>query len=137
MQLPHSTPLNPAIVDALSRSQTIDITTTGRRTGLSRRIEIVLHNFDGRLYISGMPRPGRTRAWIHNLGADPRLIVHLKGALAADLPARARVITDETERRAVFARIVRVWRGQDVETMTRHSPLIEVAIEGLGSATAA
>ena len=129
--------MNPAIVDALSRSQTIDITTTGRRTGLARRIEIVLHSFDGRLYISGMPRPGRTRAWIHNVGADPRLTVHLKGALAADVPATARIITDETERRAVFARIVQVWRNQDIETMTRHSPLIEVAVVGLGSATAA
>jgi deazaflavin-dependent oxidoreductase (nitroreductase family) len=137
MQLPGPAPLNPAIVRTLSHGQTIDITTTGRRSGLPRRIEIALHNFDTRLYISGMPRPGRTRAWIHNLGANPRLTVHLKGALPADLPATARIITDEAERRAVFERIVLVWRGQDVETMTRHSPLIEVTVDGLGSATGA
>lgn len=131
------TPLNPAIVRALSRGQTIDITTTGRRTGLPRRIEIVFHVFDGRIYISGMPRAGRTRAWIHNLAAEPRLTFHLKGAVGADLPATARIITDEAERRAVFERIVEVWQGQDVETMTRHSPLIEVTIDGLGTATAA
>jgi deazaflavin-dependent oxidoreductase (nitroreductase family) len=129
--------VNPDIVRALSRGQTIDITTTGRRTGLPRRIEIVFHRFDGRIYISGMPRAGRTRAWIHNLAANPRLTFHLKGAVAADLPATARIIDDEAERRAIFARIVEVWRGQDVETMTRHSPLIEVTIDGLGAATAA
>lgn len=129
--------MDPAIVQALSRGQTIDITTTGRRTGLPRRIEIVSHVFDGRIYISGMPRAGRIRAWIHNLAADPRLTFHLKGAVAADLPATARIITNEAERRAAFERIVQVWRGQDVETMTRHSPLIEVTIDGLGAATAA
>ncbi len=137
MQLPGPAQHNPAIVRALSHGQTIDMTTTGRRTGLPRRIEIVYHNFDGRIYISGMPRPGRTRAWIRNLAADPRLTIHLKGPVTADLPATARIITDEMERRAVFARIVQVWRGQDVETMTRHSPLIEVTITGLAPATAA
>ena len=129
--------MNPAVARALSRGQTIDITTTGRRSGLPRRIEIVFHNFDGRIYISGMPRAGRTRAWIHNLAANPRFTFHLKGAVPADLQATARIVTDEAERREVLARIVQVWRGQDVETMTAHSPLIEVTIEGFAAATAA
>lgn len=112
----------------LPHTQLVDMTTTGRRTGRPRRIEIVLHNFDGRLYISGMPRAGRTRAWIHNLSADPRLTIHLQGPVGIDLPATARIIGDEAERRALFARLVRVWRGQDIETMTRHSPLMEVTL---------
>lgn len=112
----------------LPHGQLIDITTTGRRTGTLRRIEIVLHNFDGRLYIAGMPNPDRKRAWLLNLEADPRLTIHLKASTIADLPAVARVITDDRERREVFARVARVWRGQDVETMTRHSPLIEVSL---------
>ena len=40
---------------ALSRGGTIDITTTGRRTGRPRRIEIVFHRIDGRMWISGIP----------------------------------------------------------------------------------
>ncbi|HEY8818848.1 MAG TPA: nitroreductase/quinone reductase family protein, partial [Candidatus Limnocylindrales bacterium] len=72
---------------SLTHGQVIDITTTGRRSGQPRRIEIVFHNFDGHLYISGMPRAGRTRAWIHNLEADPYLTFHLKGPVDADLPA--------------------------------------------------
>ena len=112
----------------LPHSQMIDMTTTGRRTGLPRRIEIALHNFDGRLYISGLPNRTRTRAWLLNLANDPRLVLHLKGSADADLQASARIIADEAERRAIFARLVRVWRGLDVETMLRFSPLIEVTL---------
>ena len=114
---------------ALRHGQTIDITTTGRRTGLPRRIEIVFHNFGGRLYITGRPSAQRKRAWLLNLEADPRFTFHLKRPVAADLPATARIITDEAERRGVFAEVVKVWTQQDVETMTRDSPLIEVFIE--------
>jgi deazaflavin-dependent oxidoreductase (nitroreductase family) len=118
---------------SLSHGQTIDITTTGRRTGQPRRIEIVFHNFDGHLYISGMPRAGRTRAWLHNLEADPHFTFHLKGQLSADLPATARIVTDEAERRSIFERVAQVWKGQDVETMVRHSPLIEVSLDALAA----
>jgi len=121
--------MDPSIAAALRHGQTIDMTTTGRRTGLPRRIEIVFHNFGGRLYITGQPRAGRTRAWIYNLLADPHFTFHLKRPVAADLPATARVITDDAERRAVFERVVTVWTNQDIETMTRHSPLIEVTID--------
>jgi deazaflavin-dependent oxidoreductase (nitroreductase family) len=124
--------VTPEIARALARGHTIDITTTGRRSGLPRRIEIVFHNFGGRLYISGMPRAGRTRAWIHNLAANPRFTFHLKGAAAADLPATARIITDEAERRTVLTAVADVWRRQDVEAMIRYSPLIEVTIDGRG-----
>ncbi|MDO8485596.1 MAG: nitroreductase/quinone reductase family protein [Candidatus Limnocylindrales bacterium] len=116
----------------LPLSQLIDLTTTGRRTGRARRIEIVLHNFEGRLYISGMPNPARARAWLLNLASDPRLTIHLKGSVVADLTGSARVIADESERRAVFASVVKVWRGQEIETMNRHSPLIEVTLADRG-----
>ncbi|MET1232169.1 MAG: nitroreductase/quinone reductase family protein, partial [Candidatus Limnocylindrales bacterium] len=114
----------------------IDITTTGRRTGLPRRIEIVFHNIGGRLYISGLPRR-RKRAWIANLEANAALIVHLKWSVQADLPARARVITDETERRQVLTVVARAWRRTDVDAMVAWSPLIEVVIPGYGVAAAA
>lgn len=129
--------MDPAVAAALSRGHTIDITTTGRRSGLPRRIELVFHNFGGRIYISGSPRQGRTRAWIHNLSADPRLTFHLKGPVVADLPATARVITDDAERRAVLAQVVKVWQNLDVETMNLHSPLIEVTIDSQEASTAA
>jgi len=118
---------------ALRHGHRIDITTTGRRTGLPRRIEIVFHNFGDRLYITGTPRADRTRAWLRNLEADPHFTFHLKGPVSADLPATARIITDEAERRAIFGQVVAVWTGQDIETMTRHSPLIEVTLDDLAA----
>jgi deazaflavin-dependent oxidoreductase (nitroreductase family) len=124
-------PLDERVREALAHGHTIDITTTGRRTGIARRIEIVFHNIDGRIFITGMPRR-QTRAWLHNLRADPRLTIHLKGAVQADLPATAREITDESERRAVFDWVVEhAWRQNDPAMMTRFSPLVEVQVEGL------
>ena len=118
---------------ALAHGRLIDITTTGRRSGKPRRIKITFHNIGGHIYISGLPFAGRTRAWLRNLAAEPRFTFHLKGRVAADLPATARVITDAVERRAVFSEIVKVWPRQDIETMTRFAPLVEITVEGLAA----
>jgi hypothetical protein len=121
--------MNEQIRSSLARGHTIDITTTGRRTGLDRRVEIVFHNIDGRLIISGMPRSDRKRAWLLNLETDPNLTFHLKGRVNADLPATARVITDPAERRAIADWITaHAWRNQDVEAMTAYAPMIEVTL---------
>ena len=125
--------MNEQTRQALDAGHVIDVTTTGDRSGQPRRIEIVFHNFGGRLYISGMPSAARSRAWLLNLAADPNFTFHLKGEVQADLPATARVIVDEAERRAVFAEVVKVWEGQDIETMTKWSPLVEVTIQDLAA----
>ena len=125
--------MEPTIHDALDHSQTVDITTTGRHTGQPRRIEIVLHNIDGRLVISGMPHR-RTRAWIHNLEADPRLTLHLKQGVRADIPATARVVTDPDERRELLLGVARAWNRTDVDRMVAESPLIELTITGYAAA---
>ena len=124
--------LDAAIRRVLRHGHNIDITTTGRRSGQPRRIEITFHSFDGHVYISGMPSH-RTRAWLRNLRADPRFTFHLKALLKADLPATAREITDEAERRAVLAKVARVW-NRDPEPMLRFSPLVEVTIPGYAPA---
>ena len=121
--------MDDKIRQALTRGRTIDITTRGRQSGELRRIEIVFHNIDGRIYLSGMPSR-RRRSWLANLEADPHFTFHLKGSTRADLPATARVITDEAERRAVLTEVARAWRRNDVETMVTYSPLVEVTIEG-------
>ena len=118
--------MDDRIKRALSRGHLVDITTTGRKTGEPRRIELVFHNFDGRVYISGMP--GR-RSWLANLEADPAFVFHLKGPIKADLPARARVIKDPTERRDVLTKVAGAWRRTDLDRMINTSPLIEVEFE--------
>ena len=119
---------------SLSRGHRIDITTTGRRTGKARRIEIVFHNIDGRLYITGSPRADRKRAWLLNLESDPHLTFHLKGYTKADLPAKARVIDDPVERRALAQWVAtNAWQGVNVDAMTAYAPMIEVTIEDLAA----
>jgi deazaflavin-dependent oxidoreductase (nitroreductase family) len=120
--------IDQPIRDALARGGVIDITTIGRKTGKPHRIEIVFHNIGGRLYVSGMP--GFKRSYIANLAADPHFTFHLKGAVRADLPATARIISDDAERREVLPHIARNWKRDDVETMIEQSPLFEVTIDG-------
>jgi deazaflavin-dependent oxidoreductase (nitroreductase family) len=121
-------PTKQEIDAALQGSQTIDITTTGRHSGEPRRLEIVFHNLDGRIYISGAPFPKR-RSWLSNLDVDPHFTFHLKGKVRADLPATARVIDEERERREILPHIARIWGRKDLETMVKQSPLIEVTLE--------
>jgi len=121
--------IDERVARALTRGHRIDITTTGRRSGLPRRIELVFHNIDGRIVISGLP--GR-RSWYANLLADPRLIFHLKGPVKADLPATACPITEPIDRRAVMTRVAQNWQRRDLDVMIGRSPLVEVTIEPPG-----
>jgi deazaflavin-dependent oxidoreductase (nitroreductase family) len=115
------------VARALSRGHRIDITTTGRRSGMPRRIELVFHNIDGRIVISGLP--GR-RDWYANLVANPRFTFHLTGPVKADLPATARPVTEPVERKALMERVARNWRRDNqVEVMMRRSPLVEVTFD--------
>lgn len=116
------------VIATLGKMGVFDITTTGRKTGEPRRLEIVYHVIDGRLYVSGIPRPNR-RGWLANLDANPALELHFRKPVPADFAATARVIDSEPERRALLLHIARNWGREDVELMVRQSPLIEVSIE--------
>lgn len=119
--------MDAAIERALTTDSLIDMTTTGRKSGKQHRIEIAFHNFDGALYITGMP--GK-RDWYANLEANPDFIFHLKQSVQADLPAKATPVTDEPARRDVLARVVQKWnRENQFEAFVQNSPLVEVQIE--------
>jgi len=111
--------------------RTIDITTTGRRTGRPRRTEICFYRFGDVIYLSGMPRP-RPRDWLANLAADPHFTFHLKQGVIADLPGVAEVITKLAERRGPltqFAEDVNVRNGPGSavpDDWVEHSPLAKV-----------
>ncbi len=114
--------------EALHQGQLIDLTTTGRRSGQPRRIEIYLHDADGQLFITGIPIAERTRDWLHNVAADPNVIVHLKQSLTADVPATARVVTDPAERRPLLDVAAQHWGRTDMDEMMAHSPLIVLTV---------
>jgi deazaflavin-dependent oxidoreductase (nitroreductase family) len=120
--------MDEQVRNAMTQGHVIDITTTGRKTGQARRIEIVFHAIDGGVYISGFPRPQK-RGWLSNLEAHPDFTFHLKGDVKADLPARARSITGAAERRPLLERVKSSqtsWNDVTIEDALAMSPLVEV-----------
>lgn len=119
--------MNAQIKQALETDRTIDITTIGRKSGQPRRKEIWFHNLAGRLFITGLP--GR-RDWYANMVANPDFTFHLKESVQTDLPAKARAITEEVERREVLAKLLQKLEGdRDLETWVKDSPLVEVTLD--------
>ena len=121
--------MDEAVRTALAGDRVVDITTYGRRTGEAKRIEIWIHAAQGRYFITG--RPGR-RSWHANLFADPRIIVHLKRSITADVPGRARVIRDPAEKESVLRGLSALREFVTEETIgawVAGSPLVEVSFE--------
>ncbi|HEY3614541.1 MAG TPA: nitroreductase/quinone reductase family protein [Gaiellales bacterium] len=120
-----------------ARDRTIDITTTGARSGEPRRIETWFYRVDGRIYLSGLP--GR-RGWYANLLANPAFTFHLKHGVQADLAAVARTVPGEAERRRILTQILDDLNGAmsparstgpaELEKWLAGSPLIEVELAG-------
>ena len=117
--------MDEAVQRALENDRTVDITTTGRTSGEPRRIEIWRYRYHGRTFLSGSPG---TRDWFANLLVNPEFTFHLKGSATADLPATARPITDDAERREVIAGILDdLGRGsENLDDWVANSPLAEV-----------
>lgn len=118
--------LDDAARAALARQRTIEITTTGRRTGEPARIEIWWFYVDGRFVITGTP--GR-RDWMANVLADPRMTVHANGW---DLGATAHPISDPVVRRRVFTRPETSWytTQEELDRLVAAAPMIEVRFPG-------
>ena len=100
--------MDNAIKQAMDRGGIADVTTTGRRTGAPRRIEIYFHQFDGEYYLTG--RPGRKRDWEANIEADPNFTLHLKRGITADIPVVGEAGIDADERARILRRaLIESW----------------------------
>jgi len=118
--------------------RTVDITTTGARTGRPRRIEIWFYRFDGRWFLSSMPA---RRGWYANLLADPRFVLHVKHGATADLAATAVPVPDPEDRRRILQHFVddlnqphdpaRIGRNQHLQDWIDGSPLLEIRFDAL------
>lgn len=86
-----------------ARERTIDITTTGRRTGRPRRIEVWFYRVDGSIYLSSSPA---RRGWYANIVANPDFVFHLKNGVRVDLQAVGTPVLDRAQREAVFSSII-------------------------------
>jgi deazaflavin-dependent oxidoreductase (nitroreductase family) len=90
------------VKQAMDRGGIADITTTGRKSGLPRRIEIYFHQFDGEYFLTG--RPGRKRDWVANIEAHPGFTLHLKRGLVADVDVIGEPEPDPDERARILRR---------------------------------
>ncbi|WP_306215125.1 nitroreductase family deazaflavin-dependent oxidoreductase [Actinoplanes sp. RD1] len=109
---------------ALDRQQTVEITTTGRRSGQPRRIETWRYRAAGRYWLTGSPG---SRDWYANLLANPSFTLHLDGH---DLSVRARAVTDPAERAAILGEIVpgQSWARDGLAAWLAGSPLVEILL---------
>lgn len=118
-------------------ARTIDLTTTGARSGRPRRIEIWFYRAGDDLYLTTTPA---RRHWYANVRAHPRIVVHLKHGVRVDLPATGVVITDPVERERVLREIVEELRHPDnrgevqgivgaVEDWVSGSPLVRIDLD--------
>jgi hypothetical protein len=120
-----------AIRAALRTDRTVDITTTGARSGLPRRVEIWFLCIEGRTFITGTPGP---RDWLANLSAHAELVFHLKESIEVDLDARARVVRDRATRAMVFDDPQAAWyleRSRRAELIDG-APMVELTFPALG-----
>jgi deazaflavin-dependent oxidoreductase (nitroreductase family) len=127
-----------SILHSLLDERTVDIITTGRRSGTARTTEIWTTVVDGQTYICGTPnasQPGverRPRDWLANLMATPELIVRLKTSVHVDLPATAVRVDDPAERRRVLtAANTEYYRNAvSLDAALAHSPMVRVEFTG-------
>ena len=94
--------MDTRVKEAMERGGIADITTTGRKTGLPRRVEIYFHQFDGDYYLTG--RPGFKRDWEANIKANPDFTLHLKRGIAVDVLVVGETEPDPEERAAIIFR---------------------------------
>ncbi len=77
----------------------------------------------------GSGGPYVRRDWLANLCANPEFLFCLKESIQAELPARAEIITNPADRRAIMTAPETHWyreQAASVEDLTANSPIIEV-----------
>lgn len=127
---------DPVLV-ALARGGLVEITTHERDTGRARTTGVSLHNVDRRLVLAD--RPG-TRDWYADLLADPTLTIHLAPiGVDAEVPARAKPVTEWQQRRRLMERVMLEGFGYAPERASREldfwvtrSPLVHVEADWPG-----
>jgi hypothetical protein len=129
-----------SVLAALLGDRTVDIITTGARTGSERTTEIWTTIIGGEVFLCGTPNaslPGverKPRDWLANLIAHPRFILRLKSTTHADLTAEAQVVSDAGERQRIMsAPATEYYRSQakSIEHAARDSPIVRLRfVEG-------
>jgi deazaflavin-dependent oxidoreductase (nitroreductase family) len=112
----------------LARERFCYLTTTGRRTGRPRRIEIWFAAAEGSDVIY-MMAGGRERAgWVQNLRAEPRVTVEIGDRRFAGI---ARIVADPAEEETARRLVYQKYRDDDDLEEWRDSALpVAIDLEG-------
>jgi deazaflavin-dependent oxidoreductase (nitroreductase family) len=109
-------------IAALAATRTIDLTTTGRRTGQPRTVEIWWFHVGGRFFITGTP--GR-RDWYANAlrNRDVEINTPIGSFAASAVP-----VTDIDSRRAVFTDPAANWYSSqsELDLLIKTAPMVEI-----------
>ena len=127
-----------AIVRSLLTERTVDIVTTGRRSGQPRTTEIWTTVQAGTAYLCGTPNAGRKgvertpRDWLANLVAQPAFTLVLKASAPAELTATAAPVTDPAERRRILSDPTTEYyrNAVSLDVAVAHSPIVTITFTG-------
>lgn len=119
---------DPPSLEELARHLTVDLTTTGRRSGRLSRIEIWWFHVGDHFYITGTPGP---RDWYANILADPKVVIHIGGQ---DLEGVAYPVLDTATRAEVFDHPKTRWYSTQAERqrLIDQAPMVEIVLNILG-----
>lgn len=115
-----------ADLERLRSAQVLNLTTTGRKSGLPRTIEIWFAASEERVYI--MSGAGKRSHWVQNLALDPAVSVAIEGQI---FKGTARALDGRRDRKA-WALAVRLFREKYDWTIGRGVLPVEVRIEADG-----
>lgn len=127
-------PTREEILHSILEERTVDIVTTGRRTGRKRTTEIWTTPLFGRMYICGSPNANipdvdrKPRDWLANMLAYPDFTIRLKQSVKVDLPARATPVHDTDERRKILSAPSTAYyrEARTFELALCYSPIVRV-----------
>ena len=118
-------PPDQTTITRLARTRTVDLVTTGRRSGRPQRVEIWWFQFEGGFVITGTP--GR-RDWYANILANPRIVIESRhGAF----PGTAVPVPDQEFRRRFFSNGASSWYSSQAEldALVRTAPMVRVDLD--------
>lgn len=123
------------ILAALLGDRTVDIITTGARSGATRTTEIWTTIIAGEVFLCGTPNASKAgverqpRDWLANLLAHPQFTLRLKSTFHAELAAVAESVPDaQVRERVVSAPASEYYRSHatSIEQAVRDCPIVRL-----------
>ncbi|HEY7565080.1 MAG TPA: nitroreductase/quinone reductase family protein [Acidimicrobiia bacterium] len=114
--------LDARTAEKLARTRTVDLVTTGRRSGRRVTVEIWMFHFEDRFIITGTPG---VRDWLANIRADPAVTIQTR---YGDFPAVVREVADPGYRRRFFMHRAATWYSTQagLDELVDTAPMLEV-----------